>query len=58
LHEDVTEPGANPFDLHIAVTRWLTVMDGHGFLARYFDPPLTAEQRQLADLEEWILGVT
>jgi hypothetical protein len=28
------------------------------FLGRYFDPPLTDEQRRLADPEGWILGVS
>jgi hypothetical protein len=41
-----------------AVARWLAERDGHGFLARYFDPPLTAEQRRVADLEGWLFGVS
>lgn len=40
-----------------AVARWLKDMDGRGFLARYFDPPLTAEQKEMARMEGWILGV-
>ena len=43
-------------DAH-AITRWLTETDRNGFLLRYFDPPLTDEQRRLADLEGWIFGV-
>jgi hypothetical protein len=41
-----------------AITRWLTEMDRSGFLLRYFDPPLTDEQRRVADLEGWIFGVS
>ena len=41
-----------------AITRWLTEIDRNGFLPRYFDPPLTGEQRQIADLEGWIFGVS
>jgi hypothetical protein len=41
-----------------AITRWLAEMDKNGFLARYFDPPLTTEQRKIADLEGWIFGVS
>lgn len=40
-----------------AVARWLKETDVNGFLPRYFDPPLTADQRNLAKLEGWILGV-
>ena len=32
----------------------LTETDRNGFLLRYFDPPLTDEQRRVADLEGWI----
>jgi hypothetical protein len=32
-------------------------MDRRGLLARYLDPPLTAEERSVARLEGWILGV-
>ena len=41
-----------------AIARWLFELDTNGFLDRYFDPPLTAEQRQVADLEGWIFGVS
>jgi hypothetical protein len=41
-----------------AITRWLTEMDRNGFLLRYFEPPLTDEQRRVADLEGWIFGVS
>lgn len=40
-----------------AIARWLTELDGRGLLERYFDPPLTKEERRTADLEGWILGV-
>lgn len=40
-----------------AIARWLTDMDARGFLQRYFDPPLTDEERKAADLEGWILGI-
>jgi len=32
-------------------------MDERGFLERYFDPPLTDEERKMADLEGWILAI-
>jgi len=41
-----------------ATARWLCEMDKNGFLGRYFDPPLTNEQRRVADLEGWIFGVS
>jgi hypothetical protein len=41
-----------------AIARWLSDLDQNGFLDRYFDPPLTDEQRQVADLEGWIFGVS
>ncbi len=40
-----------------AVARWLSECDGHGFLGRYFNPPLTAEERRVAELEGWIFGI-
>ncbi|MFM2094524.1 MAG: hypothetical protein RIS70_1648 [Planctomycetota bacterium] len=40
-----------------AVARWLTEMDSRGFLDRYFDPPLTEEERKVCSLEGWILGI-
>jgi hypothetical protein len=39
------------------VARWLTETDRRGLLDRYFDPPLTDEERQIANLEGWILGI-
>lgn len=40
-----------------SVTRWLTEADEHGFLKQYFQPPLTEEQRRIAAMEGWILGI-
>ncbi len=40
-----------------ATARWLTEMDHRGFLARYFEPSLTDEERKQCDIEGWILGV-
>jgi hypothetical protein len=39
------------------VARWLAETDERGFLEQYFDPPLTDEERRIADLEGWILGI-
>lgn len=41
----------------MCVARWLKEMDLRGQLRTYFDPPLTGEQREIARLEGWILGV-
>ncbi len=40
-----------------AIARWLSESDHHGWLPRYFAPPLTADEEQLAMLEGWILGI-
>lgn len=40
-----------------AVARWLAEMDERGALGRYFEPPLSEEERQVAALEGWILGI-
>lgn len=40
-----------------AIARWLKEADERGFLERYFDPPLTDDERHVADLEGWILGI-
>lgn len=42
----------------LAIARWLTETDRAGCLGRYFDPPLTEDERRTADLEGWILGIT
>lgn len=41
-----------------AVARWLFEMDKNGFLPGYLDPPLTNQQRGIANLEGWIFGVS
>lgn len=46
-------------DQHAAysVAAWLQRADVNGWLPRYFDPPLTPEERAIAKVEGWILGV-
>ena len=41
-----------------SVARWLAEADCRGILEQYLVPPLTNEERRIADLEGWILGVT
>ncbi len=41
-----------------AVARWLAESAARGSLERYFNPPLTIEERRVAEREGWILGVT
>jgi hypothetical protein len=41
-----------------SVARWLFEADRQGALDRFFHPPLTDEERRMADREGWILGVT
>jgi hypothetical protein len=40
-----------------AVARWLSESSARGILGRYFDPPLTLLEREIAAKEGWILGV-
>lgn len=40
-----------------AVAEWLRTRDGAGLLEPYFAPGLTAQERRLATVEGWILGV-
>jgi uncharacterized short protein YbdD (DUF466 family) len=40
-----------------SVAQWLQETCERGFLGRYLDPPLTPKERQIAELEGWILGV-
>lgn len=40
-----------------ATARWLRETSERGILDRYLDPPLTAEERELAELEGRILGI-
>jgi hypothetical protein len=39
------------------VARWFTETDERGLLDQYFQPALTDEERELANLEGWILGI-
>ncbi len=49
--------GADAQDAY-AVARWLAETSVSGHLERYFEPPLTAAERELVGREGWILGVT
>lgn len=40
-----------------AGSHWLTERAASGCLVRYFDPPLTLAERQVAEREGWILGI-
>jgi hypothetical protein len=40
-----------------AVAAWLQRVDRSGSLEGFFNPPLTPEEREVADVEGWILGV-
>jgi hypothetical protein len=40
-----------------AVARWLAETAARGSLKRYFNPPLTLEERRVAEREGWIMGV-
>jgi len=40
-----------------ATCRWLKEMDHLDYLPRFFDPPLTPNERTIAGFEGWILGV-
>jgi hypothetical protein len=39
------------------VAAWLQGADQTGSLEGYFNPPLTPEEREVAIVEVWILGV-
>lgn len=41
-----------------AIARWLSESDERTILPRYFEPPLTDQERELAELEGWILGIS
>ena len=41
----------------MCVAWWLKDMDARGRLSTYFNPPLTAVEREIASLEGWILGI-
>ncbi|MBM4270681.1 MAG: hypothetical protein FJ139_00780 [Deltaproteobacteria bacterium] len=40
-----------------ATSRWLQEMDLNDYLPRFFDPPLSPGEREVANIEGWILGV-
>jgi hypothetical protein len=40
-----------------ATAAWLQRPDLNGSLGAYFNPPLTPEEREVAGIEGWILGV-
>jgi hypothetical protein len=40
-----------------AVAAWLSRADLNGSLRQYFNPPLEPEERKIAEIEGWILGV-
>jgi len=40
-----------------ATAAWLQRADLNGSLSQYLNPPLEPEERQLAAIEGWILGV-
>lgn len=40
-----------------SVARWLREADREGRLGRYFDPPLSKAEREVAAIEGWIFGV-
>jgi hypothetical protein len=40
-----------------SIVRWLQEMDRRGVLSKYFNPPLTKNEKDQAKLEGWILGV-
>lgn len=40
-----------------SVARWLWEFDQRDILLRYFNPPLTDAEREIARLEGWILGI-
>ncbi len=40
-----------------AVAEWLRTRDAMGALAAYFEPRLTAEERRVAAVEGWVLGI-
>jgi len=39
------------------IAKWLQTADANGFLKQYFNPPLTNEEKRVAGLEGWILGI-
>ncbi|HBV95889.1 MAG: hypothetical protein JL50_04525 [Peptococcaceae bacterium BICA1-7] len=41
-----------------SIARWLKESDERNILQHYFHPPLTLEEKQIAFLEGWILGIS
>ena len=41
-----------------AVAEWLRTRDEAGLLEAYFEPGLTAEEREIANVEGWVLGIS
>jgi hypothetical protein len=54
---DKQDRSADAHDAY-AVARWLAESAARGSLERYFNPPLTIEERRVVEREGWILGVT
>jgi hypothetical protein len=40
-----------------SIAAWMREADGHDLLNRHFNPALSADQRKVANIEGWILGV-
>lgn len=40
-----------------SITEWMRQADHDGSLSKFFDPSLNREERRIADIEGWILGV-
>ena len=40
-----------------SIARWLRESDERGILDRYFNPPLTPDEKAIAEREGWILGI-
>ena len=40
-----------------SIAEWMRQTDKQGLLPTYFNPPLSPDQRRIADIEGWILGV-
>jgi len=40
-----------------SIARWLSERHSHGLLDQYFTPQLTAEEREVVQLEGWIFAI-
>jgi len=47
---------ADQHDAYVAAD-WMRCADLDGSLSEYLDPPLTSEERRVALIEGWILGI-